>query len=85
VPRFAATYRQEFYEGEAEDMATVQAFDETVTVPAGTFQGCLRTLDFTPLEPGQSEEKSYAPGVGLVLEVDDEGNENELVEVEQAP
>lgn len=84
-PRLFATYRQEFYEGEAEDMATVLALDEIVTVPAGTYGGCLQTEDFTPLEPGISEEKFYAPGVGLVLEVDDEGVRSELVDVEQAP
>ncbi len=81
-PLVGVTYRQELAPGVAEDMATVLALAESVTVPFGTFAGCLETEDFTPLEPGVSEEKSYAPGVGLVLEVDEDGNRTELVEIE---
>jgi hypothetical protein len=55
---------------------------ETVTVPAGTFEGCLQTADFTPLEPDVLEHKYYAPGVGVVLEVDlEEDTRLELVEI----
>ena len=32
------------------------------------------------LEPGVEENKFYAPGVGVILEVDMEGNRVELVE-----
>ena len=39
------------------------------------------TRDFTPLEPGEEENKFYAPGVGLIVEVDLETNERvELIE-----
>lgn len=62
------TYRQELDLLEAEDAATVLSVDATVTIGLGTFTGCLQTLDFTPLEPGQLEIKTYAPGIGLVLE-----------------
>jgi hypothetical protein len=82
APVVGTTYRQEFYEGEAEDMGTVIALDAMVTVPWGAFAGCLETEDFTPLEPGHVEAKYYAPGIGLVLEVDEEAGRTELVEVE---
>jgi len=81
-PAPGVTFRQELAPGVAEDMATVRALGGTVEVPAGLFPDCIRTEDFTPLDPGVSEWKSYAPGVGLVLEEDEEGERTELVEYE---
>ena len=79
-PSVGTTYRQELLLTEAEDAATVLSLDETVSVPLGTFSACLQTEDFTPLEPGHVEHKYYAPGIGLVLEVDVENGERlELV------
>jgi hypothetical protein len=73
-------YRQEFLLGEAEDVGLVLATDVSVKVPYGAFEGCLQTADFTPLEPGELEHKFYAPGVGLVLEVEPDRKERtELV------
>jgi hypothetical protein len=76
-------YRQEFAPGEAEDMGEVLALGETVTVPAGTFTDCLKTKDFTPMEPEVVEHKYYAPGVGVVKEVMVEGGTDivELMEI----
>ena len=83
APRVGMTYRQEYYEGQAEDMADVLALDETITVPYGTFSGCLKTRDYTPLEPGADEHKYYCPQVGNVaLEVMVEDNQRvELIQV----
>jgi hypothetical protein len=67
-PQPSDTYRQEFYEGEAEDVARVLALDESVTVPYGSFDGVLRTEDWTPLEPKIRENKFYARGIGVVFE-----------------
>ena len=61
-------YHQEYYEGEAEDMAEVIALDVSVTLSDGTAYSCLQARDFTPLEPEVNEYKYYAPGVGVVLE-----------------
>lgn len=61
-------YRQEFRPGVAEDWGRVVALDQTVTVRAGTFTGCITTEDWSALESGR-ERKSYCPGIGLVLEV----------------
>ena len=67
-PQVGDTYRQEFYEGEAEDVARVIGIDESVTVPYGSFRGVLRTEDWTPLEPEIRENKFYARGIGVVFE-----------------
>ena len=67
-PVVGVAYRQEFYAGEAEDMAVAVELDERAEVPAGSFDEVLVTEDWTPLEPDVRERKSYAPGVGLVAE-----------------
>jgi hypothetical protein len=63
------SYRQELAPDVAEDMARVLGRKASVSVPYGDFEGCLHTLEWTPLEPGVREHKFYCPGVGLVLEV----------------
>jgi hypothetical protein len=82
-PQVGDSYRQEYYAGEAEDMGEVLSLAESASVIAGDFDDCLLTKDWTPLEPGVSEHKYYAPGVGLVLEVMVEGGSErvELVEI----
>jgi hypothetical protein len=66
-------YRQEYYEGEAEDRAEVLSLDEKVDVPAGYFPHTLMTKDLVPTEPKVSEHKFYAEGVGPVLTLDTSG------------
>jgi hypothetical protein len=61
-------YRQEFAEGEAEDLGKVISVGESVTVPIGSFTGCIKTEDRNLLEPGTTENKFYCPDVGTVLE-----------------
>src|SRR5262245_18995015 len=74
------SYAQEDAPDVAEDMAKVVSLDEIVSVPAGTFTGCLKTVETTPLEPGLHEYKFYARGVGLLLELTPSGGRgrNEL-------
>lgn len=86
-PRVGDRYRQEFYEGEAEDMARVLALGEALTVPAGSYDDVLVTEDWTPLEPDVLEQKSYAPGMGVVLERVVEGGSGvlRLVELRDGP
>ena len=81
-PGAGDAYAQEHAPGVAEDMAKVVSLDETVTVPAGTFTGCLKTVETTRLEPGVHEYKFYARGVGLVLELTPSGGKgrNELLQ-----
>ena len=67
-------YRQEYYARKAEDMGQVLSVDENLTVPFGTFDKVVKTLDFSNIESGQ-EQKFYAPGIGLLKEMDVNGNE----------
>lgn len=82
TPMVGFVYRQEFLLGEAEDMGEVVSLDEEVSVPYGDFTGALMTYDFAPVEPDVLEAKFYVPGIGLVLEVDQEtGERAELVDL----
>jgi len=82
-PQIGDAYRQEYYEDEAEDMAEVLSLNESVSVAYGSFENCLKTQEWTPLEPDIVENKYYAPGVGVILELAVEGESErvELVEV----
>lgn len=77
-PQVGDTYRQEYLAGEAEDMAEVISLNETVTVAHGSFKDCLKTKEWTPLEPGIEENKYYAAGTGLVLEITVKGGSERL-------
>jgi len=65
-PKVGDVYRQEYRAGEAEDEGEVLSIDASVTVPAGSFTGCVQTRDFTALEPSVEENKFYCPNVGQV-------------------
>lgn len=77
-PQIGDIYRQEYYEGEAEDMAMVISLEENVTVPYGSFENCLVIREWTPLEPGIEENKYYATDIGLLLERTVKGGEAKL-------
>jgi len=82
-PQVGDFYRQEYYKGEAEDMAEVLSLTEYASIIYGSLDNLLMTREWTPLEPGIVEHKYYAPGVGLILEVMVEGGSErvELVEI----
>ncbi len=79
-PQVGDTYREEFAAGIAEDMARVLSLDARANVPYGNFRGCLKTENFSALDPGTLENKYYCQGVGLVLEVDGK-TENKLISI----
>ena len=62
-------YRQEYYEGEAEDTASTVGFSGVAKVPYGSYKNLLEVKEWTPLEPNVEEHKYYARGVGLVRSV----------------
>ena len=66
-PQPGMTYRQEYYEGEAEDVGAIVLRGEQAEVPAGHYEDVLMTKDTNPIEPKVLEFKFYAPGVGPVL------------------
>jgi hypothetical protein len=67
-PRGGDVYRQEFYAGQAEDLALVRYAGGTIKVPAGQYKDLLVTEEWTPLEPDVIELKYYARGIGVVAE-----------------
>jgi hypothetical protein len=66
-PQPGQEYRQEYYEGEAEDNGAIVSLDEMVDVPFGHFENVLMTRDTITIEPNVLEHKFYAKGVGMVL------------------
>ncbi len=78
-PRVGDSYRQEFLSGEAEDQARVVATGIDERVPYGSFEHCVRTVEFTPLEPGVKEAKIFCPSVGFVRAHGVEGPATRLV------
>jgi hypothetical protein len=65
-PSKGAFYAQEFYEDQAEDWGKVLNY-VPVSTDFGDWEECLRTKEWTPLEPGSVEHKYYCAGTGLVL------------------
>jgi hypothetical protein len=68
-PQEGQTFRQEYYEGEAEDEGEIVLLGQQAEVPAGHFTDVVMTKDTNPLEPKVLEFKFYAPDVGPVLAV----------------
>ena len=67
-PMVGDVYQQENSPGVVADMARVKALNQTAVVPYATLTGCLKTQEWTPLEPGSRAFKLYAPGIGTVME-----------------
>ncbi len=59
-PRVGDEFEQEKAPGVAEDRTKIVAVAQTVTVPAGTFEGCVKTEDYNPLDDA-TEFKYYWP------------------------
>lgn len=66
-PEKGLFYRQEYLEDVAEDMAKVLNTDLEISTDLGDFEYCIKTKEWTALEPGNIEHKFYCPGTGLVL------------------
>jgi hypothetical protein len=64
-PQVGDRYYQEVAPGVAMDRAEIVSLTEELKVRAGSFRNCLRTRESSALEGG-SEDKWYAPGVGLI-------------------
>lgn len=83
-PEVGVSYPQEQAPGIAEDMGKVISLDASVTVPYGSFDHALQTLEWSLIEHGQGarEEKTYVNGLGLVLESSRSGKmRTELISV----
>ncbi len=82
-PVVGTTFRQEYAVGEAEDVGRIEALGESVETTYMDFEDCLKTADFTPIDPDVIEYKYYAPGVGFVLELKpgEDGEDDEVVQL----
>ena len=83
-PEVGDVIRNEVALGEAEDVIEILSLEGTEAVAAAACAGdCLVVLELTPLEPDAEEETYYAPGIGVILEIDLEtGDRFELIELD---
>lgn len=65
-PSANARYYQEVAPGVAMDRAEIISLTDTVRTAAGEFKNCLKVKETSPLEPGVTGYKYYAPGIGMV-------------------
>jgi hypothetical protein len=84
-PKVGDAYRQEYYEGEAEDMGEVLKVGAMVKIGLGSYDDVVVTEDWTPIEADVIEEKSYAPGVGVIQEVVTAGGTGDIELIEFTP
>ncbi len=84
-PQPGMKYRQEYYQGEAEDNGEVLSVNEMADVPFGHFVDMLLTKDTITIQPDVLEYKLYAPGVGptLIFGVSGGAGREELIKMEQ--
>jgi hypothetical protein len=86
-PMVGDHYRQEYYQGEAEDTGKVLSLTGTESTPfTGPRSALLVTEDVNPLDPAAAvENKYYAEGVGLLVTVQVSGpaERSELVAIER--
>jgi hypothetical protein len=81
-PKVGDSYREEYLAGQAEDRADIVSRTESVSVPFGTFTNCLKTKNYTMLDPGKVEYKYYCTKVGnSTMELDEENQKTELISV----
>jgi hypothetical protein len=70
IALLGARYHQEVAPGVAMDRAEITGVGETLQTPYGAIQGVVVTRESSPLEPGATEIKAYAPGIGIVRDAD---------------
>jgi hypothetical protein len=86
-PEPGLKYRQEYYEGEAEDNGEILSTNEMAEVRFGHFDDVLLTKDTIAIEPDVLEYKLYARGVGpvLIFGVSGGAGREELVKMDRVP
>lgn len=82
-PRTGDSYRQEYLEGSAEDLAVIVDSDVEVMLADGTIYSTFKIKEWNPLEEDSTEFKYYAAGVGFIREekLDEAGEVSEAVEL----
>lgn len=72
VPEVGQKFRSENVPHVTREDDEVVSVSETVTVPAGTYTDCVKIKEM--MSDGEIEYKYYAPGVGVVREVPEDGD-----------
>jgi hypothetical protein len=67
-PRVGQSFRQEYYAGHAEDHFAIVSLTASVQTPYVSSHRAMLTREWSPLEPGVSEQKVYVRGIGLVAD-----------------
>jgi hypothetical protein len=67
-PRVGQRFQQEHAKDVAEDHFEILSLSARVAVPFGRYTRTVLTKEWTPLEPGVIDHKSYAQGIGVVRE-----------------
>lgn len=67
-PAVGQSFDQEHAPGVALDHAVVTAIDATAKVPLASYDEVVKMTETSALEPGVTEYKQYAPGVGLITD-----------------
>ncbi len=81
-PDLGRSFRQEWYQGEAEDVFAAIGLDAPVRVPYGSFRHALRTRETTALEPDVVDNKYFVRGIGEVAELAVKGPAEKLLLVD---
>jgi len=68
-PQVGRKFRQEWYQGHAEDVFKVISLSSSVTVPYGSFRHAMRTEETNALEPEVVDNKYFVKGIGEIAEV----------------
>ncbi len=71
APKVGDRFRSEDVPGITREDDEVVAVNETVVTAAGTYQNCVRVKEI--LSDGAVEYKLYAPGIGIVKEITEDG------------
>lgn len=77
-PAVGRSYRQEYYEGHAEDRFRIVRLHARVRVPYVSSSHAMLTEETTPLEPGVVDHKYYVRGIGTVREESVKGGSERL-------
>jgi len=77
APGIADTYYHQFAPGHSEEIAEVLGVDESVTIRSGTFDGCVKIGTSSLLDPEEVDYKYYAPGIGLILDANDDDGKDD--------
>lgn len=77
APGVGEEWRQAYHPCHVDDLVKALADSASITTTAGSFTGCLQTLETSQLDPSVNVEKYYCKDRGLVLRDDKAGGYRE--------